>query len=104
MLETIFGLILLIISLTIPGYALSLGFFPKKTEIDLIERIVLSIAFSIAFIPLLLLIGNRLLLLPINYYSAVATVAFLIAVGLIAWFYRSKNLNEKEKIKLLSFT
>jgi uncharacterized membrane protein len=39
--------------LFVPGYALIAALFPKKTDIDLIERIALSFGLSIAVVPLI---------------------------------------------------
>ena len=102
-LELVLGLIALAIVLTIPGYFLTLGFFPKRGEIDSIERFTFSLVFSIVFIPLLLLIENQLLLLPINFLTSLTTTILLIVIGLIAWLYRSKKLSPEETVDLIFF-
>jgi len=80
--QTIIGLPLV---LFIPGYALSYAFFPKKNDIDVIERIVLSFGLSIAIIPLTIFFMNRFLKIPITVYSSLAVTIAITLVGIILW-------------------
>ena len=48
LIELIFGLIALFLTITVPGYFLTLGFFPDKNEIDSIERLTFSLVFQVA--------------------------------------------------------
>jgi uncharacterized membrane protein len=52
MLSIIQAIIGLPLVLFIPGYALSYAFFPKKKDLELMERIALSFGLSLALIPL----------------------------------------------------
>jgi uncharacterized membrane protein len=97
-LEIVLGLIALTLVLTLPGYFLTLAFFPKKNEIDSIERITFSLVFSIAFTPLLLLIENQVFSIPINFLSSFLTVTGIILIGLIVWMIRVQKLRVPEKV------
>jgi len=63
--------------LFLPGFVWSYVFFDKK-EIDAIERIALSLGFSIALVPLLIFLLNQLLAIKVTLMNS-----SLIIVGLI---------------------
>jgi uncharacterized membrane protein len=75
--------------LFIPGYCLIAALFPKKDDIDLIERIVLSIGLSLVIVPL---IG-----LGLNFTSwgirldpiVISVVLFTLVMILISFYRRS---------------
>jgi uncharacterized membrane protein len=95
------GLIALFIALFIPGYFLCLGFFPGRQEIDWLERVVFSFIFSVTFIPLLILIENRLIGIPVNTLSVYATMLLLVLLGLLFYFIRLGKLGLPEKVHWL---
>jgi len=72
-----------------PGYTLITALFPKKTQLDTIERMALSFGLSIAVVPLIGLIlnytpwGTRL------YPILVCLTGFIIAMSFVAWIRRS---------------
>ncbi len=92
LLELFFGFILLIIVVTIPGYFLTLAFFPKKEELDAIERFTFSLVFSIAVIPLIVLIENQVFGIPIDFFSSIGTVLVLIIFGLLVYAIRTQKV------------
>jgi uncharacterized membrane protein len=92
LLELVLGFILLIITLTLPGYFLTLAFFPKKEEIDAIERFTFSLVFSIAVIPLIILIENQVFAIPIDFFSSIGTVLILIIFGLLVYAIRTQKV------------
>ena len=70
--------------LFLPGLALSFVFF-KKREIDIIERIALSFALSIAVVPLLVFYLN-LIGMKINALNVFLVVSLIIGVSVgIMW-------------------
>lgn len=76
--------------LFLPGLVLSYIFF-KKNEIDIIERIALSFALSIAVVPILVFYLN-LIGMKINALNAFLIVNFIIIVALAAiWWQREKG-------------
>jgi len=99
--DLIIPLISLALVLTIPGYFLTLAFFPKKNEIDEIERFTFSIVFSIAFLPLLVLIENLLLSIPIDFSSVFGTLLFLIIIGLAVYWIRIRKMKKDEIVDII---
>jgi uncharacterized membrane protein len=91
--RTIFGLFLI---LFIPGYSLITALFPKKSDLDGIERTALSFGLSIAVTPLLGLVLNYtpwgIKLTPI----LISLSAFAMIMLLIAYF-RRKRVHEEDK-------
>ena len=65
--------------LFIPGYIISFIFFKK---LDIIERIALSFALSIAIVPLIIFYLN-LVGMKINLLSSILTIAAIIIISLI---------------------
>jgi uncharacterized membrane protein len=73
-----------------PGYALVSALFPKKDDLDTVERIALSIGLSIAIVPL---IGLILHFTPhgIRLYPILFSIASLIFLfSMTAWYRRGK--------------
>jgi uncharacterized membrane protein len=82
-----------------PGYALIAALFPRKNDLDGIERLALSFGLSIAVVPLIGLGLNftpfGIRLVPILVSLSVFTLVML----LIAYFRRSK-LSEEERFEV----
>ena len=91
--RTILGLFLI---LFIPGYSLIAALFPKKSDLDGIERAALSFGLSIAVTPLIGLALNYtpwgIKLTPI----LISLSAFTIIMVLIA-YYRRRRVPEEDK-------
>jgi uncharacterized membrane protein len=92
----IYGLIMLGVALFVPGYSLTLALFPKKKEIDDLERFTLSFAFSIAVVPLVLVFEN-FLGVPINSISVITNVILITLIGLLFFFKQDKAAFERVK-------
>lgn len=99
-LQILFGLIVLIVSLTIPGYCLTLAFFPRKNELEELERFAFSFVFSISFLPLLVLIENQVLGIPINAVSSFGSILLFVIVGLAVWKYRTGKMKKEEAVQI----
>ena len=69
------------------GYVVSLAAFPKN-ELDAIERVVLSLFFSISIPAVLLLVANLLLGIRLD---AIAVYAAYIIITAAALFYSHKK-------------
>jgi uncharacterized membrane protein len=65
--------------LFLPGYIISFIFFKK---IDIIERIALSFALSIAIVPLVIFYLN-LIGMKINFITSTLTIAGIILISLL---------------------
>ena len=91
--RTILGIFLI---LFIPGYSLIAALFPKKDDLDGIERVALSFGLSIAITPLIGLVLNYtpfgIKLTPI----LISLSAFTIIMVVIAYFRRRK-VSDDEK-------
>ena len=94
--RTILGIMMV---LFLPGYALIAALFPRKNDLDSIERLALSFGLSIAVVPLIGLGLNftpfGIRLVPILISLSVFTLAMLM----IAHYRRSK-LSEDERFEV----
>ncbi|MFH1015401.1 MAG: DUF1616 domain-containing protein [Chloroflexota bacterium] len=82
-----------------PGYALIAALFPRKKQIDTIERIAYSLGFSVATVAL---IGLLLNYTPwgVRLYPVLISIAFFVlAMSVIAW-YRWYRLPETERFQV----
>lgn len=93
------GLIAIALAVGIPGYALSLAIFPKRNELDTFERIAFSFILSIAVPGIVLLAGNMLLGIGINFISASLTYVIVTAAGIIGFIARSRSIKASERIE-----
>jgi len=78
----------------VPGYAMTYAIFPKK-EVDAIERLTFSLAFSVSAVPLLILILNQTLgvdLFPIDLLHTLLATFILILFSVLIWAYRTGRL------------
>lgn len=84
--------------LFLPGFIISYIFFPnkKKEKIDIIERIALSFALSIAIVPLIIFYLN-LLGMKINLLTSTLTIAgiIIIATLILKYFTRIKPTKKR---------
>ncbi len=89
--------------LFLPGYALIAALFPRKDDLDAIERIALSFGLSIAITPLLGLALNYtafgIRLSPILIVLSVFTIS--LAMGAYVRRCKHRSTNEPKRIKNL---
>jgi len=81
-----------------PGYALIAALFPRKKQIDTLERIAYSLGFSVATVAL---IGLALNYTPwgVRLYPVLISIAFFVlAMSAIAW-YQWYRLPETERFQ-----
>lgn len=80
--------------LFIPGYIISFIFF--KNEIDLLERIALSFALSIAIVPLIIFYLN-LIGLKISALNSFLTILgiILISLAILLWYPKKAYTHNK---------
>ena len=77
----------------IPGYALTWAIFPKKQEIDAIERLTLSLAFSVAFTPIFIFALHKALgagTFPIDAVHSLLASFIVIIASYFIWGIRKK--------------
>src|SRR5690606_26719942 len=89
----------LLMVLFVPGYVLIAALFPKKGDLDGIERIALSFGLSIAVVPLIGLGLNYtpwgIRLIPV----ALSIVAFTLLMAAVA-YWRRISLSAEERFSL----
>jgi uncharacterized membrane protein len=76
-LQAIFGGVLFLAS----GYAVSLAMFPKH-ELDAVERVVLSLFFSVSIPAILLLVANLLFGIQLDTFAVYAIYILTTAAAL----------------------
>jgi len=75
----------------VPGYAMTYAIFPKK-EVDGVERLTFSLAFSVSAVPLFILILNQSLgveLFPIDLFHSLLASFILILFSVLVWLRRT---------------
>lgn len=91
----VFGTVYL---LFLPGFVWSWVFW-KKGEIDVIERFILSLALSIAIIPLIVFFLNKVGV-KINLLNSVLEILVVIIIGIITYLIISKFRKSEVQKKL----
>jgi uncharacterized membrane protein len=86
--------------LFLPGYTLIAALFPKRSGLDVIERVALSFGLSIAVVPLIGLVLNYTPWGIRLYPILISLTVFIAAMSAIAW-YRRQRLPEQEKLNLI---
>jgi len=76
------------IVLFLPGYIWLGALYPKKTFIA-IERYALSVVVSMALVPLILFILNKIGL-PLSTTTSIITTLALILLGAVVWYLRKE--------------
>lgn len=82
--------------LLFPGYALVCALFPRKQELDEIERVALCIGLSIAVVPLIGLVLNYTPF-GIRLYPVLVSLFLFTFLISVAAKYRRKRLSAKER-------
>ena len=73
-----------------PGYMFITALFPKRSDLDLIERVTLSFALSIALIPLIGFILNFTRWGIRLYPILISLTAFMMVTSMVAWIRRAR--------------
>jgi len=89
--------------LFVPGYCFVAALFPKKDEIGLIERILLSIGVSIAVVSLMGL-GLNFTPLGIRLYPIIISLTIITYVMILVAYYQRAILPETEQFRIPFFT
>ncbi|MGZ7111948.1 MAG: DUF1616 domain-containing protein [Halobacteriota archaeon] len=88
--------------LVVPGFAMSLAFFPKLNQLEVTERLAISIGLSIVIVVTVgLLIGYSPTLINltggISAYTLLAALIFITIFFLIIWALRAARLAVKDR-------
>jgi uncharacterized membrane protein len=85
----VFSTVVLSLAILIPGIAISFAVFPKKEDLNTVERAGLSMIFG--FIPSLISYFNaKNLHVPIDVMTSSATIAFTTFLAFVIWLFRRK--------------
>jgi uncharacterized membrane protein len=95
LLRSILGLLFVIF---FPGYTLVAALFPKKSNLDGVERLALSFALSIAVVPLIGLILNYTW--GIRLESIVLSILCFILIMAALALYRRRSLTPEKRFEL----
>ena len=83
-------------TLLIPGYLLTAALFPKADDLDVLDRVALSMGLSIIIVPLFGMLQNYMSL-GIRLFPMMFSVTFLnIVLAVLGWNIR-KRLPEEER-------
>jgi len=85
--------------LLIPGYCLLAALFPKKDDIDLMTRMVLSVGLSIAIVPLIGL-GLNFTVWGIRLDPIMVSLTVFTLIMVIVSHYRRALLPSEEQVKI----
>ena len=88
----------LIFALFSPGYTLIAALFPKRGDLDGVQRLALSFGLSIAVVPLIGLILNYTPWGISLYPVLVSVLVFIIAAAGVAW-YRRRRLPPEQRFE-----
>lgn len=81
------GMILLVF---IPGISLTMALFPRKKDLELVER--LGVSLVLGLMPqFLLYFGSKNFFIPINTVTTSATILLTTLIGIAVWWIRSKK-------------
>jgi uncharacterized membrane protein len=79
----------MILLVFIPGISLTMALFPKKKDLELIERLGVSIVLGL--IPqLFLYFGSKNFFIPINTLTTYATILLTTLIGIAVWWIRKR--------------
>jgi uncharacterized membrane protein len=92
--------------LVVPGFAMSLAFFPRLNQLEVTERLAISIGLSIAIIVAVgLFLGYSQTLINltggITPYSLLLALTFITLFFLIIWALRAARLAVKDRREVI---
>ncbi len=94
MFEVIYSAVIIIGIVVISGFCLTLAIFPKKNEIEILERLGLSVI--LGFTPFVLLyFFDKNFNVPINFITSVLFVLGTCVIGLAAWMLRKSKIKQE---------
>lgn len=83
---TALGILILVF---VPGFCLSLAFFPKRKSLDIIERLGLS--FLLGLTPqFLLYFLDKNFFVPLNFQNTALALILVSALGILTWKVRER--------------
>ncbi len=80
--------------LFVPGFALSWALFPRGVDLDFVERVTLSFAFSVTVVPLVVLLFHQFFGVagfPIDLVHCLVVSFLVINFSVFVWYIRSSR-------------
>jgi uncharacterized membrane protein len=77
-----------------PGYTLVAALFPRKRDLDGVQRVALSFGLSIAVVPLIGLVLNYTWEIHV-YPILISLLIFIVVMAAIAWYRRQRLMPEE---------
>lgn len=82
--------VLMIIIVLVPGIALSMAIFPRREELDMVERV--GISFVLGLTPqFVLYFADKNSIMPINEYTNLLMIILITIIGIAVWNLRREN-------------
>ncbi|NCN65154.1 MAG: hypothetical protein GW779_04555 [Candidatus Altiarchaeum hamiconexum] len=92
--EVLYSAVIIIGIVVISGFCLTLAIFPKRDEIEIIERLGLSVI--LGFTPFVMLyFFDKNFNVPINFITSVLFVVIVCIAGLAIWIHRKGMTKQK---------
>ncbi len=79
-----------------PGYTIIAALFPKKSDLSIIERIIISFGLSIAVVPLIGLLLNYIWEIQLAPLLVMLTV-LVVVMSAVSW-YRGRRMSDEERL------
>lgn len=89
----VIGTVGIILYMLIPGVSLSLALFPRKKDLDLVERFGVSMFLGLT-VPFIQYLNDKNFFIPINPTTTVGTILFVTVTGLLIWWWRLSSLKK----------
>lgn len=86
----VIGTVGIILYMLIPGISLSLALFPRKKDLDLVERLGVGILLGMA-VPFIQYFNDKNFFIPINFTTTLGTILAVTVIGLLVWRWRLKK-------------
>ncbi|MEA3255129.1 MAG: hypothetical protein U9Q22_04790 [Candidatus Altiarchaeota archaeon] len=86
----VIGTVGIILYMLIPGISLSLALFPRKKDLDLVERLGVSILLGMT-VPFIQYFNDKNFFIPINFTTTIETILAVTVIGLLVWRWRLKK-------------
>lgn len=84
------GTVGIILYMLIPGISLSLALFPRKKDLDLVERLGVGVLLGMT-VPFIQYFNDKNFSIPINFTTTTETILAVTAIGLLVWRLRLKK-------------
>ncbi|HDI73288.1 MAG TPA: hypothetical protein ENF58_04070 [Candidatus Altiarchaeales archaeon] len=92
LLPIVMGTVGIILYMLIPGISLSLALFPRREDLDLVERVGIGIFLGMTT-PFIQYFNDKNFFIPINFTTTTATILVVTIIGLLVWQLRLRRMD-----------